>query len=490
MAGRLAGKRCFVTAAGQGIGRASALAMPRRAPASRHRHRRGQARRPRGAGIETRAPRRARRRRGRRRDRRGRPARRALQLRRLRPPGHRSSTAPTTDWDFAFDAQRPRDVPEIRASLPAMLSEGGGSIVNMSSAASSSRACRTVRLRRQQGGGDRPDQVGRGRLRHPGHPLQLRSAPARSTRRASAQRIAAQCGGRRRADEAARKAFVARQPMGRLGTAEEMAALVVYLASDESAFATGRRMVDRRRLDAVDPIAGRRTMKLLRYGRRARKSRACSMPPAHPRLSGVVADIGRGDALAGRAGEAARARPGLAAARCPASPRIGPPSRGTKKFICIGLNYADHAAETGAPVPKEPIVFMKSLSALSGPNDDVIIPQRLDEDRLGGRALHRHRQARRNTSPRPMRWTMSPATASCNDVSEREYQIERGGAWDKGKGCDTFGPIGPWLVTSDEVADPQNLTMWLEVDGERSERHHPDDDLRRASSSQLLSASS
>ena len=136
------------------------------------------------------------------------------------------------------------------------------------------------------------------------------------------------------------------------------------------------------------------------------------------------------------------------------------------KFICIGLNYSDHAAETGAAIPDEPIVFNKWTSAIVGPNDDVEIPrnsQKTDwEVELGvvigkdGRYIDKAD-------------AMDYVAGYCviNDVSEREYQIERGGTWDKGKGCDTFGPIGPWLVTRDEIANPHQLHMWLEVDGKR-----------------------
>ena len=137
------------------------------------------------------------------------------------------------------------------------------------------------------------------------------------------------------------------------------------------------------------------------------------------------------------------------------------------KFVCIGLNYADHAAESGLPIPKEPVVFNKWTSAIVGPDDDVEIPRgsaKTDWEvelgvviGLGGRYIPEDR-------------AMDHVAGYCviNDVSEREYQIERGGGqWDKGKGCDTFGPTGPWLVTADEVPDPQNLRLWLDVDGKR-----------------------
>ncbi|MRX35425.1 fumarylacetoacetate hydrolase family protein [Aminobacter sp. MDW-2] len=136
------------------------------------------------------------------------------------------------------------------------------------------------------------------------------------------------------------------------------------------------------------------------------------------------------------------------------------------KFICIGLNYADHAAETGAAIPAEPIVFNKWTSAIVGPNDDVEIPRnsvKTDWEVELGVVIGK-----------PGRYideadAMSHVAGYCviNDVSEREFQTERGGTWDKGKGCDTFGPTGPWMVTADEIADPQNLKMWLDVDDKR-----------------------
>lgn len=148
------------------------------------------------------------------------------------------------------------------------------------------------------------------------------------------------------------------------------------------------------------------------------------------------------------------------------SVRIGPCVGGIGKFICIGLNYSDHAAETGAELPPEPVVFNKWTSAVCGPNDDVIIPrgsQKTDwEVELGvvigrGGAYIGEEEA------------LDHIAGYCviNDISEREYQLERSGSWDKGKGCDTFGPLGPWLVTADEIADPHELDLWLEVDGHR-----------------------
>jgi 2-keto-4-pentenoate hydratase/2-oxohepta-3-ene-1,7-dioic acid hydratase in catechol pathway len=148
------------------------------------------------------------------------------------------------------------------------------------------------------------------------------------------------------------------------------------------------------------------------------------------------------------------------------SPRIGACVTRPVNFICIGLNYADHAAETGNAIPKEPIVFLKSLGAYCGPFDDIRIPRgsvKTDWEAelgiiIGTKAQYVSEQD-----------AMAHVAGYCvvNDVSERAYQIERGGTWDKGKGCDTFGPVGPWMVTKDEVADPQNLSIWCEVDGHR-----------------------
>jgi 2-keto-4-pentenoate hydratase/2-oxohepta-3-ene-1,7-dioic acid hydratase in catechol pathway len=147
-------------------------------------------------------------------------------------------------------------------------------------------------------------------------------------------------------------------------------------------------------------------------------------------------------------------------------PRLGIPVAGIGKFIAVGLNYADHAAEAGLPVPAEPVLFTKAISCLSGPNDDVMLPKgsrKSDwEVELGviiGRSARYVEEAD----------ALNHVAGYCvvNDVSEREYQLERGGTWDKGKGCDTFGPVGPWLVTPDEAGDPQRLKIWLDLNGER-----------------------
>ena len=148
------------------------------------------------------------------------------------------------------------------------------------------------------------------------------------------------------------------------------------------------------------------------------------------------------------------------------NPRLGPCVVRPVNYICIGLNYADHAAETGATPPTEPIVFLKSLGAFSGPSDDVKLPRgskKLDWEVELGIVIG----TTASYVPEHAAMEHVAGYCVCNDVSEREYQIERGGTWDKGKGCDTFGPTGPWMVTKDEIADPQKLRLWTEVDGVR-----------------------
>jgi 2,4-diketo-3-deoxy-L-fuconate hydrolase len=152
--------------------------------------------------------------------------------------------------------------------------------------------------------------------------------------------------------------------------------------------------------------------------------------------------------------------------RVEGKPRFGVPFTGTRQFIAIGLNYADHAAESNMAIPQEPIVFTKAVSCIQGADDPILLPRgsiKTDwEVELGiviGRRVTYVEEAA----------ALDHVAGYCivNDVSEREYQLERGGTWDKGKGCETFGPVGPWLVTADEIADPQNLDMWLDVNGER-----------------------
>jgi ureidoglycolate lyase len=207
-------------------------------------------------------------------------------------------------------------------------------------------------------------------------------------------------------------------------------------------------------------------MKLLRYGPKGQEKPGLLDAQGKIRdLSGVVGDID-GATLSDASLAKLRALDPASLPVVEGNPRLGPAVGKIGKFICIGLNYADHAAESNLPVPTEPVVFNKWNSAISGPNDDVEIPRgskKTDwEVELGvviGKAAKYIDEAN----------ALDYVAGYCviNDVSEREWQIERGGTWDKGKGFDTFGPIGPWVVTRDEVADPQNLTLWLDVDGHR-----------------------
>ncbi len=205
-------------------------------------------------------------------------------------------------------------------------------------------------------------------------------------------------------------------------------------------------------------------MKLLRYGAPgAEKPGMLDATGTIRDLSGVVTDIA-GDVLtpAGLARLAAIDPATLPAVA--ADVRHGPCVGRVGKFMCIGLNYADHAAETGAPIPKEPILFMKANSAICGPNDTILIPRGSEKTDwevelgvvIGARAKYVTEAE-----------ALNHVAGYCviNDYSERAFQAERGGQWTKGKSCDTFGPIGPWLVTADEVADPQQLGMWLTVNG-------------------------
>jgi 2-keto-4-pentenoate hydratase/2-oxohepta-3-ene-1,7-dioic acid hydratase in catechol pathway len=205
-------------------------------------------------------------------------------------------------------------------------------------------------------------------------------------------------------------------------------------------------------------------VKYLRYGPRGAERPALLAADGTIRdLSSLVADI---------VPETIVALPRLSEAeilRLPVLPenqRIGSCVGRPGKFVCIGLNYSDHAAETGAPVPEEPIIFMKAVTAVNGPNDDVYIPpgsEKTDwEVELG---IVIGETARHVSVEEADRYILGYCLI--NDVSERHYQVERGGTWDKGKGYDSFGPIGPWLVTRDEIGDPHDLGMWLEVDGHR-----------------------
>ncbi len=207
-------------------------------------------------------------------------------------------------------------------------------------------------------------------------------------------------------------------------------------------------------------------MKLLRYGVPGSEQSGLLDGAGQIRdLSGVVGDIG-----AQHLSPAGLAR--LKALKIESLPvvkekvRLGVPYLGIGKFIAVGLNYRDHAIESNQPIPKEPVLFTKAISCLAGPDDDVMLPKdsvKTDwEVELGFVIGSRARYVSENQA-------LEHVAGYCliNDVSEREYQIERGGTWDKGKGCDTFGPVGPWLVTADEVGDPQDLEMHLDVNGSR-----------------------
>lgn len=207
-------------------------------------------------------------------------------------------------------------------------------------------------------------------------------------------------------------------------------------------------------------------MKLCRYGAAGAEKPGIMDGRGHLRdLSAHVDDIA-GEALTPSGLERLR---GLNPDSLPVvtgSPRIGACVGRIGKFICVGLNYADHAAESGAAVPPEPVLFMKATSAVCGPNDDVIIPRgsvKTDWEVELGVVIGKPASYVDETN------AMDHVAGYCviNDVSERAFQIERSGQWVKGKSADTFGPTGPWLVTTDEVPDPQNLSMWLEVDGHR-----------------------
>jgi 2-keto-4-pentenoate hydratase/2-oxohepta-3-ene-1,7-dioic acid hydratase in catechol pathway len=207
-------------------------------------------------------------------------------------------------------------------------------------------------------------------------------------------------------------------------------------------------------------------MKLVRYGRNGREKPALIDAGGHLRdLSGQLESIGWNEL-------APQGLKRLAALRheslplVPGKPRLGVPFTGISKIVGIGLNYRDHARESGMAIPAEPVVFMKATTCISGPCDPIVMPPgsvKTDwEVELG---IVIGREARRVSRQR----ALDHVAGYClvHDVSEREFQLERGSQWDKGKGCDTYGPIGPWLVSRDEIADPQCLHLWLDVNGER-----------------------
>ncbi|HEX8302101.1 fumarylacetoacetate hydrolase family protein [Sphingomonas sp.] len=212
-------------------------------------------------------------------------------------------------------------------------------------------------------------------------------------------------------------------------------------------------------------------MKLCRYGPMgAEKPGLIDAEGVIRDLSGVVLDLGPAEISPEGLAKLAAVDP-ASLPKVEGNPRYGVPVAGSRKFIAIGLNYADHAAESNLPIPDEPVIFTKAISCLQGPYDTVVIPRGSTKTDwevelgviIGTRASY-----------------VSEADAldhvagycTVHDLSERDYQINRGGTWDKGKGCDTFGPVGPWLVTGDEVGDPQDLGMWLEVNGKRVQDGH------------------
>jgi 2,4-diketo-3-deoxy-L-fuconate hydrolase len=207
-------------------------------------------------------------------------------------------------------------------------------------------------------------------------------------------------------------------------------------------------------------------MKLMRYGAKGAEKPALVDADGKVRdLSGRLNDIAAGTLMP----DSLRRLQEIDAATLPivsAPGRIAPPWSGMGKFVCVGLNYADHAAESGVPVPSEPVLFMKTTSALIGCNDPVVLPQgSVKSDWEVELGVVIGSKARYVSEADALKYVAGYCIV--NDLSEREYQLERGGQWDKGKGCDTFGPVGPWMVTRDEVSDPQSLDMWLEVNGKR-----------------------
>ncbi|HYZ22481.1 MAG TPA: fumarylacetoacetate hydrolase family protein [Rhodopila sp.] len=207
-------------------------------------------------------------------------------------------------------------------------------------------------------------------------------------------------------------------------------------------------------------------MKLLRYGPSGAEKPGLFANDGTIRcLSGIVRDVD-GYALSAASLSMIAGIDPVTLPKVEGNPRIGPCVVRPINYVCVGLNYADHAAETGNPIPKEPILFLKSLSAFCGPNDDTKLPHgstKLDWEVELGVVIGKI--ARYVSEDDAMEHVAGYCV--CNDVSEREFQIERGGTWDKGKGCETFGPTGPWMVTKDEVSDPQDLPLWTEVNGKR-----------------------
>jgi 2-keto-4-pentenoate hydratase/2-oxohepta-3-ene-1,7-dioic acid hydratase in catechol pathway len=210
-------------------------------------------------------------------------------------------------------------------------------------------------------------------------------------------------------------------------------------------------------------------MKLLRYGPPGKEKPGLADKDGNIRdLSKVIAQIDDQLLAPRNLARLARVKPEtLPIVR--GNPRLGVPYAGISKFVAIGLNYRDHAEEAGLAIPSEPVVFMKATTCLCGPYDDTVMPknsQKLDYEVelgvvIGTKAQH---------VPESKALDYVAGYCVVNDVSERDFQLERGSQWDRGKGCDTFGPVGPWLVTTDEITDPQSLDLWLDVNGEKRQR--------------------
>ena len=207
-------------------------------------------------------------------------------------------------------------------------------------------------------------------------------------------------------------------------------------------------------------------MKLVRYGQPGKEKPGLIDAAGKLRdLSGVVSDIGPeqlSDKVLAKLAKLKTDKLPLVKGK----PRMGCPVTGIGKFLAIGLNYADHAAEANMPIPKEPIVFLKATSCIQGPDDDVMLPKgSLKSDWEVELGIVIGKRASYVSQKEALDYVAGYCTV--NDVSERAYQLEMGGTWDKGKGCDTFGPIGPWMVTKDEVPNPQNLKMYMDLNGQR-----------------------
>jgi 2,4-diketo-3-deoxy-L-fuconate hydrolase len=210
-------------------------------------------------------------------------------------------------------------------------------------------------------------------------------------------------------------------------------------------------------------------MKLLRYGPSGREKPGMVDADGNIRdLSGIVTQIDDATLAPRNLARLARVKPQtLPIVR--GSPRLGVPYAGISKFVAVGLNYSDHAAEAGLAIPSEPILFLKATTSLCGPNEDTIQPKnstKLDWEVELGVVIGTKAQY----VPESKALDYVAGYTVVNDVSERAFQMGPGGQWDRGKGCDTFGPVGPWLVTTDEITDPQNLDMWLDVNGEKRQR--------------------